>query len=112
MGIQTPSEQINTISKELDITDAARRLAERIADDVQDNPDVWGRAPSSVAAATIYVATHLSGEKQTQADISAATGCSVKPIQEIHPIIVEHIENMDNEDGASEDSDKPTTSMP
>jgi len=60
---------------------------------------VWGRAPSTVAAACIYVAGHLKDERLSQADVADAAGCSEATIRSIYPTVVEHSRGMGTIEG-------------
>jgi len=95
-----PTESIEPISDELGISTHVQETAHRIADDMQQsNPAVWGRAPSTVAAACIYVAGHLKDERLSQADVADAAGCSEATIRSIYPTVVEHSRGMGTIEG-------------
>jgi len=64
---------------------------------------VWGRAPSTVAAACIYVAGHLSDAKVSQNVIADAAGCSEATVRDMYPDVVKHAMGMGSVDGTVAD---------
>jgi transcription initiation factor TFIIIB Brf1 subunit/transcription initiation factor TFIIB len=104
MAVLYPTEQIEPISDALGVSSEVRRTAHRIADDMQHtNEAVWGRAPSSVAAATIYVAAHIEDSKEPQHAVADAAECSEATIRKLYPVVVEHARGMSGVDCVIED---------
>ena len=97
----SPAHHVETIATKIDASHGTRITAKRIANDCEDNPATWGRAPTSIAAAALYVAAKLCGEHLTQQEIADAAGLSRETIRDNYPAIEEHVEGMDSIDAAS-----------
>lgn len=86
-----PRQFLNRFISELDIQDKnkVRRTAEALLDDAEAANLHSGKSPTGLAAAAIYTAALMEGEKQTQADVARVCDVTEVTIRNRYQEIVE-----------------------
>ncbi|ELY46672.1 transcription initiation factor IIB family protein [Natronorubrum sulfidifaciens] len=92
----SPVTHIEAIAIKVGASYDTQTIAYRIAQDCEDDPATWGRAPRSVGAAALYVAAQLCDEHITQQEIADAAGIARGTIRDNYPPIAEHAEEMES----------------
>lgn len=73
-GLADPLSIIPTIVKRSGLPPSVELLANKIADKLLSSHVLSGKSPSSIAAASVYVASIITGNKKTQTDVARTVG--------------------------------------
>ncbi|USZ73508.1 transcription initiation factor IIB [Natronosalvus halobius] len=76
-----PSEFIPSIASELDVSDAIRQRARRLAEEAESTSATTGVRPSGFAAACLYKAGHEEGRWLTQTEVAEAANVTTPTIR-------------------------------
>lgn len=74
MPISNPKTYVAKIAAKVGITPKTQNKAVQILSQAEENKSVSGKDPMGLAAAALYIACVLIGEKKTQKEIAEATG--------------------------------------
>lgn len=95
-GLTLPSDRVaDELPGELELSAETRQLATAIADEIDMHPVASRAAPTTTAAACIYLAGLLENDKRSQQLVGDAVGCSVGSIQRQFPRVARAIETTD-----------------
>ena len=82
-----PTTLCDRYCAQLDLKFAISKIAQEIATKTDKVGSLAGRSPLSIAAACIYMASHLMGQPKTPKDISAVAGVSDGTIRNAYKLV-------------------------
>lgn len=86
-----PHDYLNRFINKLDLSGETNQKARELIDEFLEDKKISGCSPSSVAAAAIYVASIMCGEKRTQEQISGIANVTEVTIRNLYKKILKQI---------------------
>jgi transcription initiation factor TFIIB len=90
-----PTSYVGRIASELDLDDDVERRARELLDTASGTGTFNGKSPVGLAAAAIYAAGRLTGDRYTQDDVAAAADISTVTIRNRYQELLEVAEDAD-----------------
>ncbi len=87
-----PISYVSRFGSELGISGEARSKAIEIIKEAKENKLTSGRGPTGIAAAAIYVASVLSGERRTQRDAAEVANVTEVTVRNRYKELVEELD--------------------
>ncbi len=87
----SPIDYLPRFASELKLSPETQQKSIKILKDAQDKDLVSGRGPTGVAAAAIYVASTLTGEKRTQREVAEVAGVTEVTIRNRYKELIDEL---------------------
>ncbi|MFO7872645.1 MAG: transcription initiation factor IIB [Candidatus Undinarchaeales archaeon] len=87
----SPIDYLPRFASELKLSPETQQKAIKILKDAQEEDLVSGRGPTGVAAAAIYVASTLTGEKRTQREVAEVAGVTEVTIRNRYKELIDEL---------------------
>ena len=83
-----PRHYVNYITSKLKLSSEVGALASEFISQIKDNPHISGKSPASMAAASVYLASIIMGERRNQLDVGKIMGQTDVAIRNTYNLFV------------------------